>query len=118
MPVLVEAPSRIPVPGGKTIDEYAGRVATADDAVSVAVMTAPPDWAEPAQQPEFDEITVVLDGSVVVHHDGGTTLVTAGQALLTRAGERVRYAAGPDGARYVAVCVPAFDVGLAHRDDE
>lgn len=118
MPVVVSAPSRIPVPGGKTIDEYVGRVATGDAAVSVAVMTAPPGWSEPAQQPEFDELTVVLSGSLVVTGADAEVTVEAGQAVVTRAGERVRYSVGEQGAHYVAVCLPAFDVTLAHRDDD
>lgn len=118
MPVVVGAPSRIPVPGGKTIDEYVGRVATGDATVSVAVMTAPPGWSEPAQQPEFDELTVVLSGSLVVSGGDDDVTVEAGQAVITRAGERVRYSVGEQGAHYVAVCLPAFDVMLAHRDDD
>lgn len=118
MPQIVEAPARVPVPGGKRIDEYAGRVASGDSAVSVAVMQAPPGWSEPAQRPDFDEITVVLSGSLVVHHEQGSLTVPAGQAVIARAGERVRYSVGPDGAHYVAVCVPAFDLSLAHRDPE
>ncbi len=118
MPELVAAPAVVPVPGGKRIEEYAGRVATGDSAVSVAVMHAPPGWDEPAQTPDFDEITVVLDGSVRVAHEGGVLEVGAGQAVVTRAGERVRYSVGPDGARYVAVCVPAFGPDLAHRDGD
>lgn len=114
---LIDGPVRIPVPGGKVIDEYVGRVATQNGAVSVARMQAPPGWDEPAQTPEFDEITVVLSGSVVVEHDGGSTAVAAGQALFTAAGERVRYVAGPDGADYLAVCLPAFAPDLAHRED-
>lgn len=116
MPKLVSVPVQVPVPGGKVIEEYVGRVATSDTRVSVAVMTAPPGWDEPAQQPDFDEVTVVLEGSVQVAHDGGTLVVEAGQAVLTRAGERVRYSVGPQGARYVAICLPAFDPSLAHRD--
>ncbi len=117
MPVLIEAPVRVPVPGGKIIDEYAGRPSTGSAGVSVARMQAPPGWDEPAQTPEFDEITVVLTGDVVVEHDGGEIIVTSGQAVLTRAGERVRYRVGPAGADYVAVCVPAFAPELAHRED-
>lgn len=116
MPELVPAPARIPVPGGKQIEEYAGRVVSGDTGVSVAVMTAPPGWDEPAQTPDFDEITVVLEGEVVVAHSSGELHVPAGQAVITRAGERVRYSVGPDGARYVAVCLPAFAPELAHRD--
>jgi hypothetical protein len=59
----------------------------------------------------------VLAGSVVVEHDDGSLTVPAGQAVITRAGERVRYSAGPDGAEYVAVCLPAFDPELAHREE-
>jgi quercetin dioxygenase-like cupin family protein len=114
---LIESLARIPVPGGKVIDEFVGRVASGSDDVSVARMQAPAGWQEPAQAPEFDEITVVLSGSVVVEHAGGRTEVGAGQAVLTAAGERVRYSAGPDGADYVAICVPAFAPDLANRDD-
>lgn len=115
--VIVE-PSRIPVPGGKVIEEFVGRVATSTHGVSVARMAAPPGWSEPAQAPEFDEVTLVLRGSVVVEHGDEAVEVRAGQAVLTRAGEKVRYSVGPDGAEYVAVCVPAFGPDLAHRDPE
>jgi ethanolamine utilization protein EutQ (cupin superfamily) len=117
MPRLVPAPTRIPVPGGKTIDEYVGRVTTGEAGVSVAHMVAPPGWDEPAQTPEFDEITVVLRGVVRVEHEGGLLEVPAGQAVVTARGERVRYSTGPEGAEYVAVCLPAFAPDLAHRED-
>jgi mannose-6-phosphate isomerase-like protein (cupin superfamily) len=118
VPQLIESPTRIPVPGGKLIDEYVGRVTSQTSAVSVAHMTAPPDWSEPAQTPDFDEVTLVLRGSVVVEHDGGRLEVTTGQAVITRAGERVRYLVGAEGAEYVAVCLPAFDPDLAHSDPD
>lgn len=117
MPELIAAPTRIPVPGGKVIDEYVGRVNSGDSAVSVAHMTAPPGWDEPAQTPRFDEVTLVLQGSVVVEHDDGALEVPAGQAVITRAGERVRYRVGEQGAQYVAVCLPAFAPELAQRDE-
>ena len=118
MPQLIEEPTRVPVPGGKVINEYVGRVRSSTTAVSVAHMQAPAGWEEPAQTPEFDEVTVVLSGSVLVEHDGGTIEVRAGQAVVTSAGERVRYRAGEDGADYVAVCLPAFAPELAHREDD
>jgi quercetin dioxygenase-like cupin family protein len=118
VPYVINNPSRIPVPGGKVIEEYVGRVASATDGVSVARMSAPPGWSEPAQAPAFDEVTLVLRGSVTLEHDTGTVEVLAGEAVLTRAGERVRYSAGPEGADYVAVCVPAFSPELAHREGD
>ena len=116
MPELVAAPTLIPVPGGKVISEFVGRVNTGTAEVSIAHMVAPGGWTEPAQTPTFDEWTVVLRGSIQVEHDGGVLEVAAGQAVLTRAGERVRYLApGPEGAEYIAVCLPAFAHELAHR---
>ena len=118
MPQLIAGPQRIPVPGDKVVEEYVGRVATGTDGVSVARMVSPGGWGEPAQTPEFDEVTVVLRGTVRVEHDDGVLDVAAGQAVLTRAGERVRYSTpDPDGAEYVAVCLPAFAPDLAHRDE-
>ena len=117
MPRLLDAPTRIPVPGGKTIDEYVGRVNSSTESVSVAHMVAPAGWEEPAQTPQFDEITVVLKGTVLVEHDGGTLEVHAGQAVITAAGERVRYSTAEDGAEYVAVCLPAFGPDLVNRED-
>jgi mannose-6-phosphate isomerase-like protein (cupin superfamily) len=116
---LIERPTRIPVPGGKVIDEYVGRVNSGEASVSVAHMVAPGGWVEPAQQPDFDEVTLVLRGTVRVEHDGGVLDVRAGQAVVTRAGERVRYTTpDEDGAEYVAICLPAFSPEAAHRDPE
>ncbi|HEX6516277.1 MAG TPA: hypothetical protein VF049_11945 [Nocardioidaceae bacterium] len=122
MAELITAPTRIPVPGGKVIDEYVGRVNTGTETVSVAHMKAPGGWEEPAQRPEFDEITVVLRGMVRAEVEGAdgesrTVDVPAGQALLTRAGERVRYSTGSEDTEYVAVCLPAFSPETVNRDE-
>ena len=117
MPELIIEPTMIPVPGGKTIAEYVGQVKTGDSAVSVAVMHAPAGWSEPAQTPQFDEITLVLSGTIDVEHGDGTTSVSAGQALITRAGERVRYLTRED-AHYVAICLPAFSPDLVNREED
>jgi mannose-6-phosphate isomerase-like protein (cupin superfamily) len=116
---LIEKPTRIPVPGGKVIDEYVGRVTSGEAAVSVAHMVAPGGWVEPAQQPSFDEYTLVLRGCVRVEHPGGVLDVRGGQAVVTRAGERVRYSTPePEGAEYVAICLPAFSPDAAGRDPD
>ena len=117
MPDLIEGPSRVEAAGTKPklIDEYVGRVNTGEDRVSVAHMRSPAGWVEPGQRPEFDEYTVVLSGRIEIEHDGGTLSVAAGQAVLTRAGEWIRYST-PEGAEYVAVCLPAFSPDTVHRD--
>ena len=116
MPVHIAAPTVIPGVGDKVIRELVGNVSTATASLSVARMSSPPGWEEPAQTPEFDEVTVVLEGTVVVEHDGGRLEVGPGEAVLSRAGERVRYST-PDGAEYVAICVPAFTPATVHRDE-
>lgn len=118
MPRLITDPAVVDVPGGKVILEHIGRVSTGHQGFSVAHMSAPAGWSEPAQRPDFDEVTLVLVGSVIVEHDGGTTEVLAGQSVITAAGERVRYSCGPQGAEYVAVCVPAFAPETVNREEE
>jgi len=117
MPEIIAEPTRVEAAGNipKLIDEYVGRVNTATDGVSIAVMQSPGGWSEPGQRPEFDEFTLVLEGSVRVEHDDGVLEVGAGQAVIARAGEWVRYST-PAGARYVAVCLPAFSPDTVHRD--
>ena len=115
MPVHVSSPTTVPGVGDKVIRELVGHVNTGTETLSVARMTSPAGWEEPAQTPEFDEVTVVLEGTVVVEHDGGTITARPGEAVLARAGERVRYST-PEGAEYVAICVPAFTPTTAHRD--
>jgi quercetin dioxygenase-like cupin family protein len=115
MPKLIAAPQKIPVPGNKLIEEYVGRVNTGDSGVSIAHMHSPPGWSEPGQRPDFDEYTLVLGGSMRVEHEGGVTEVRAGQAILAQKGEWVRYST-PEGAEYVAICLPAFSPDTVHRD--
>ena len=119
MPQLISAPSIIEAAGNKPkrIEEYAGRVNSGHTSVSVARMVSPSGWVEPGQRPEFEEITIVLAGSLRVEFAGGEYHVDAGQAVVTRPGEWVRYSTpGPDGAEYIAVCIPAFSPDTVHRD--
>lgn len=117
MPILIEAPARIEAVGTlpKLIHEYVGRVRSGTQGASLAVMESPAGWSEPAQKPEFDEFTLVLEGNVRLVHDEGTIDVAPGQAVIARAGERVQYST-PRGARYVSVCVPAFTPETVHRE--
>src|SRR5256714_6485307 len=119
MPRLIAAPTIIAPAGNKpkTIEEFAGRVNSGHSSVSVAKMVSPSGWREPGQRPEFEEITVVLRGMIRVEHEGGALDVHAGQAVVTRPGEWIRYSSpGHEGAEYIAVCLPAFSIDTVHRD--
>jgi mannose-6-phosphate isomerase-like protein (cupin superfamily) len=121
VPRLIQAPSVIEAAGNKPkrIEEYAGRVNSAHASVSVARMQSPEGWQEPGQRPEFEEITVVLRGTLRVEHEGGVLDVAAGQAVVTGPGEWVRYSTPlAGGAEYIAVCLPAFSPHTVHRDAE
>jgi mannose-6-phosphate isomerase-like protein (cupin superfamily) len=117
VPTLIARPTRIEAAGNKPkiIEEFVGCVNSKTQAVSVARMQSPPGWVEPGQTPEFEEHTVVLKGMLRVTHKTGTIDVTAGQAVITHPGEWVQYST-PEGAEYIAVCLPAFSPGTVHRD--
>ena len=119
MVTLIEKPKIIGSVGNKpkSIEEYVGRVNSGHEGVSIARMKSPKGWEEPGQRPEFEEITVVLKSFVRVEYEGGLLDVRAGQAVLARSGEWVRYSTpGPEGAEYIAVCMPAFSPDIVHRD--
>src|SRR6185503_9622477 len=119
MPTLISTPTRVTAAGNKPkiIEEFIGRVNSAESRLSIARMRSPSGWVEPGQTPEFDEFTLVLKGALRVTHKTGVLDVQAGQAITTRAGEWVQYSTpDPEGAEYVAVCLPAFSPGTVHRD--
>ena len=119
MPTHIASPKVIAAAGNKpkTIAEFVGRVNSSTPAVSIAQMKSPSGWEEPGQRPEFDEYTIVLRGQLRVETKSGVIDVPAGQAIITPAGEWVRYSTpGPEGAEYIAVCLPAFSPATVHRD--
>lgn len=121
MPTHIEKPAVIRAEGTKpkTIEEYIGRVNTNCEDISIARMVSPTGWGEPGQRPVFEEMTLVLKGTLRVEHSEGTRNVNAGEALITKPGEWVRYSTPtPEGAEYVSICLPAFSPELAHRDPE
>lgn len=121
MPTFIHAPTRIQAAGTKPkiIEEFVGRVNSHTPAVSIARMKSPSGWFEPGQTPEFDEYTVVLHGRLRVTTKDGVIDVAAGQAVITHKGEWVQYSTpDPEGAEYIAVCLPAFSPETVHRDEE
>lgn len=82
-------------------------------------MLSPGGWSEPGQMPEFDEYTVVLKGTLHVETRDENFDVHAGQAIIVKRGEWVRYSTpDPAGAEYLAVCLPAFSPETVHRDEQ
>jgi ethanolamine utilization protein EutQ (cupin superfamily) len=113
-PMVIPAAGQLP----KIIEEFIGRVNSQTSSVSIALMTSPTGWVEPGQTPTFDEYTVVLDGELHVETRANTLKVGAGQAIVVQAGEWVRYSTpGSVGAKYLAVCLPAFSPDTVHRDE-
>jgi mannose-6-phosphate isomerase-like protein (cupin superfamily) len=120
VPRLIPKPTVIDCVGTKPkqIQEFAGRVNSGHSSVSVARMVSPSGWQEPGQRPAFEEITVVLKGLLRVEHETGVLEVKAGEGVVASPGEWVRYSTpGPEGAEYVAVCLPAFSPEIVHRDE-
>jgi quercetin dioxygenase-like cupin family protein len=119
MPRLIDRPARIAAAGEppKLIEEFVGRASSGHAEISIARMTSPSGWSEPAQRPDFTEYTLVLHGELLVEADGGVIRVVAGEAVIVEAGERVRYSTpGSEGAEYIAVCLPAFSPETVHRE--
>jgi len=120
MPTYIPFPSIIEAAGNKPkiIREYFGRANSGTEQVSVAHMKSPSGWIEPGQRPEFAEYTVVLHGQLhVLEESGEVTVVSAGEGILTHEGEWIQYSTpGPEGAEYIAVCLPAFSPDTVHRD--
>jgi len=116
---VIPSPTKVETVGTppKTILEFIGRVNSATEALSIAKMISPAGWSEPGQTPEFDEFTVVLRGSLRVETRDSIADITAGRAVIAPRGEWVRYSTpGPEGAEYVAVCLPAFSPAMVHRE--
>lgn len=122
MPEYIPFPSIIEASGNKPkiIREYIGLANTGESRLSIAHMKSPSGWVEPGQRPEFDEYTVVVHGKLhAIDEAGECTVVSAGEAIITRAGEWIQYSTpGPEGAEYIAVCIPAFSADTVHRDTE
>jgi ethanolamine utilization protein EutQ (cupin superfamily) len=116
---IISTPTVIPAAGQppKIVEEFIGRVNSETSALSIAKMTSPCGWSEPGQTPDFDEYTIVLRGELHVETHEATHKISAGQTIIVSRGEWVRYSTpAPDGAEYIAVCLPAFSPATVHRD--
>ncbi len=119
MPTHIKKASIINAAGNKPkiIEEYIGRINSKTTGLSIARMKSPSGWIEPGQTPEFDEYTIVLKGMLKVDSKNESVNVHAGEAIIAHRGEWIQYSSpGPEGAEYVAVCMPAFSVETVRRD--
>ena len=120
MPTMIKSPSIIKAAGNKPkiIEEFIGRVNSKTKELSIARMKSPEGWVEPGQKPNFDEFTIVLKGSLKVETKNDSFEVKAGEAIITHKGEWIKYSTPlPEGAEYIAVCVPAFSPETVNRDN-
>ncbi len=95
---------------GKIIDEHFGVLNTQSDAFSLAHMTAPPAWREPAQIADFDEVVIVVQGILAVEADGEKLAIEVGETCRIEKGTRVIYsnASSEHVCEYWSLCMPAF----------
>ena len=101
----------------KLIEEFIGHVNSQSAELSIARMTSPAGWVEPEQTPEFNEYTLVLQGSIHIKCDGKEYVIEKDEAFISRKGEKIQYYT-PNGAHYIAVCLPAFSPDSVHRDEK
>ena len=112
-PALIKACGNKP----KVIEEFIGRINSQTSNVSMARMKSPSGWEEPGQTPDFDEYTLVLAGSLRVKTENQTFEVNANEAIISPRGKWVQYSSpSPEGAEYIAVCIPAFSPDTVNRD--
>lgn len=119
MPVSVvcSEPVRVVNAPGLSIDELAGNVATRDDRISIAFVTAAKGTSEPWLTLHYDEWICVRDGTMVFEQEGGKTIeAVAGTTVMIEKGTRFR-PSFPVDCRYVPVCLPAFRPDRCIRED-
>ena len=114
----ISSPSIIESAGNKpkVIKEYIGRVNSSTDSISIAKMSSPLGWEEPGQKPQFDEYTLVLNGTLKVESRTETVFIKEGEAVIVNSGEWVRYSTSNEGAEYIAICLPAVSLDTVNRD--
>ena len=120
MPTLINSPTKIEAAGNKPklIEEFIGRVNSGTSNISMAKMKSPGGWVEPGQTPDFDEYTIVLKGTLRVETKTESFDIEKGQAIISHKGEWIRYSSPlPEGAEYIAVCLPAFSPDSVNRDE-
>ena len=112
-------PFIVPTTDNKLIEEHFGKASSGHSQFSVAHMVAPPQWSEPHQTPEFDEVTYMIRGRKQIEIDGETVELKAGESILIKKGARIRYANPFDEeSEYLSFCIPGFSPETVNREDD
>lgn len=115
--ILQNHPSKIPTNDNKLIEEHFGKSSIEAGEFSLAHMIAPPNWSEPFQTPEFDELTYVFSGKKKVEVEGDEIILEKNQSIFIKRGVRVRYS-NPfsEYCEYISICMPAFTMEKVNRE--
>lgn len=115
---LQTKPFVVPTTDNKLIEEHFGNATINAGDFSFAHMIAPPKWSEPFQTPDFDEVTYIFSGRKKIEVDGDEVILEKNQSIFIKRGVRVRYSNPFDEpCEYVSVCMPAFTIEKANRED-
>jgi len=110
-------PFVVPTDGIKLIEEHFGNVSNKYEHCSLSYMEAPPRYKEPYQNPEFDEIIIMVEGKLNISVDGEQVVIKQKESILVRKGARVRYSNPFDEpAKYWSICLPPFSLKRVHRE--
>ena len=115
---IQKSPFVIPTTDGKLIEEHFGHTTDYSE-LSLAHMVAPPGWSEFFQTPVFDEYTYIIKGKKQFNIDGEIVVLEAGQSIKIQKGVRIQYS-NPfeEECEYLAICLPAFSIGLVNREGD
>ena len=101
----------------RKIDEYCGIPSAGDASVSIALVEVDSKGKgqvqEPGAIPGFDEVVLVIEGSMRVECDGTMIEGKSGQALHLPRGRHYDYIFPSGKCKYVPICLPAFSPDLA-----
>ena len=120
MALHIKSPTVVKSAGNKAklIEEFIGRINSSNSEISIAKMKSPSGWEEPEQTPNFDEFTFVLKGAMHVKTKSTNYIISENEVFFAHKGETVKYSTpGPDGAEYIAICLPAFSPETVHRKE-
>ena len=116
-PIIQKTPFIVPTNDNKIIEEHFGKASLGEENISIAHMTAPANWSEPFQKPEFDEYTLLINGKLKIEVDGEAFEICKGNSILVHKGSRVKYS-NPfnEKVEYWSVCNPAFTIDSVNRE--